>query len=314
MKTTTIGRSSLISTRLAYGCWRLVGTWEPKEVTPQRIEHGKKAVRAAIDAGYTLFDHADIYCSGVCEQVFGDVLRENSRLRDGMLIATKCGIRFAGEPSKDAPFRYDFSAQHIIASCEGSLKRLGVETVDLYQLHRPDWLMNPQEVASAFEQLRRQGKVREFGVSNFTPSQVALLARFLPMPLIVHQVQIHLADLTCFIDGTLDQCIAERMTPLAWSPLGGGLLGTGGKVDAEHPRRAVLSKLLDVMDLIAAQYGSTRTVIALAWLMRHPSAIIPIVGSNRPERIAEATKADAVELTREHWYALLEAARGERLP
>jgi predicted oxidoreductase len=314
MKTRTIGRSSLITTRLAYGCWRLMGTWNPREVTPERIEHGKKAIIAAYEAGYTMFDHADVYCWGICEQVFGDVLRSGAIKRDRFLVATKCGVRFATDPTPASPARYDFSAEHILSSCENSLKRLGIETVDLYQLHRPDYLMNPEEVAGAFDQLRRQGKVREFGVSNFTPSQLALLAKFLPMPLIVNQVQIQLADLHCFDDGTLDQCIADRITPLAWSPLGGGFLGTGGTVDEKHPRRALMLKLVELMDRLATEYGVSRSVIAMAWLMKHPSGIVPIVGSKQPERITEALKADEIELTREHWYELLEAARGAKVP
>src|SRR3954471_11994709 len=128
MKTQHIGKSSLISTRLAYGCWRLVSTMEPSEVTPQRIEVGRRAVIAAYEAGYTLFDHADIYCRGVCESVFGQALREVRGMRDRILIATKCGIRFGGEPTADAPGRYDFSPEHILRSCDASLKRMCVET------------------------------------------------------------------------------------------------------------------------------------------------------------------------------------------
>src|SRR5687768_11060166 len=175
MKTQLLGTSSLRSTRLAYGGWRLVSTTNPAEVTPEREAEGRKAVIAAYEAGYTLFDHADIYCRGVCEKVFGDAMRDVRGMRDRILIATKCGIRFAGEPHPGSPHRFDFSAEHITRSCEASLKRLGVETIDLYQLHRPDALMNPQEVAGAFDKLKAQGKVRELGVSNFLPSTVIAL-------------------------------------------------------------------------------------------------------------------------------------------
>src|SRR5215207_533833 len=175
MKTQLLGTSSLRSTRLAYGAWRLVSTMNPAEVTPEREAEGRRAVVAAYEAGYTLFDHSDIYCRGVCERVFGDAMRDVSGMRERILIATKCGIRFAGEPKPDSPHRFDFSASHILSSCEGSLKRLGVETIDLYQLHRPDALMNPEEVAEAFDKLRSAGKVREFGVSNFLWSTVPAL-------------------------------------------------------------------------------------------------------------------------------------------
>ncbi len=314
MKTQRLGHSSLHSTRLAYGAWRLVSTMHPAEVTPQRETEGRKAVIAAYEAGYTLFDHADIYCRGVCERVFGDAMRDVRSMRDNIIIATKCGIRFAGEPNPDSPHRYDFSADHIIRSCEASLKRLGIETIDLYHLHRPDVLMNPTEVAGTFDQLRAQGKVREFGVSNFLPSQVAALQNACPIPLIVNQVEIHPGRLAPFYDGTLDQCLAQHMTPVAWSPLGGGLFGQTGTHAVDNPRRAGLLKLIETLDLVASKHGVTRSVITLAWLLRHPSAIVPIVGSINPDRIRESTKADAIEISREDWYRILIAARKEPLP
>lgn len=314
MKTTLIGTSQLETTRLAYGCWRLAGTWEPKEVTPEKVEIGRKAALAAYDAGYTLFDHADIYCHGVSESIFGQVLKEVSGMRERILIATKCGIRFAGEPQPSSPQRYDFSHEHILRSCEQSLTRLGVETIDLFQLHRPDFLMDPEEVAAAFSKLKQEGKAREFGVSNFLPSQVAALQKACPLPLIVNQVEISLARLDCFNDGTLDQCLAENMTPLAWSPLGGGVLGSGYVTGPQDTRRARLQPLLAALDEIAREHGTTRTVIALAWLLKHPANIVPLVGSVQPERIREAVQADALALSREEWYRLLVLARGEPLP
>ncbi|MCU1377000.1 MAG: hypothetical protein JWO68_4286, partial [Actinomycetia bacterium] len=225
MKSISIGSSKLVSSRLAYGCWRIAGTWEPSEVTSDSVKSGIKAVLSAYEAGYTLFDHADIYCHGVAEDVFGKALKQTSGMREKILIATKCGIRFPGEPWSDSPQRYDFSKQHIIDSCEGSLKRLGIETIDLYQLHRPDFLADPDEVAAAFTELRDSGKVREFGVSNFRPSLLSALQKACPMALVVNQIEISLARLAPFEDGTLDQCLENKMTPLAWSPLGGGVLG-----------------------------------------------------------------------------------------
>lgn len=200
MKTIPLGKSSLQSTRLAYGCWRLAGTWNPGEVTLAAEAAGRTAVRAAFEAGYTLFDLADIYCGGVSEKIFGQTLKEIPGMRERILIATKCGIRPPGQPAPDAPYRYDFSPEYITSSCEQSLRRLGVETIDLYQLHRPDYLMNPADVAAAFEQLRKSGKVREFGVSNFRPSQLAALQAACPMPLLVNQIEISLGRLAPFED------------------------------------------------------------------------------------------------------------------
>jgi predicted oxidoreductase len=309
MKTIPVGKSNLTSSRLAYGCWRIAGQGRPEDLAA-----GRQAVLAAYEAGYTLFDHADIYGEGQCEEVFGDVLRQTPGLRKRLLVATKCGIRFAGDPTTDAPFRYDFSAKHIVRSCEGSLRRLGLETIDLYQLHRPDYLMNPEEVAAALTRLKDSGKVREFGVSNFRPSQVATLQRACPMPLLVNQVEISLARLECFEDGTLDQCLAEQITPLAWSPLAGGKLGDGGRDLLPWQETYKTESLLPVLDMIAQDHGTSRMAVALAWLLKHPARIIPIVGSTKTDRIRQAVAASELDLTREEWYRLLETARGERLP
>jgi predicted oxidoreductase len=314
MKKVTLGKSSLVASRLAYGCWRIAGTWDPAAVTPDAIDRGREAVLAAYDAGYTLFDHADIYCDGVSETIFGQVLRKVPGMRARILIATKCAIRKAGDPGPDAPFRYDFSAKHILKSCEESLQRLGVECIDLYQLHRPDYLMNPEEVAVAFSKLLEQGKAQHFGVSNFRPSQLATLQKACPMPLIVNQVEISLANRTCFEDGTLDQCVSEKIIPLAWSPLAGGLLADGARALLPFQEAYRTKNIVAALDDVARERGSSRTSIALAWLLKHPAGIIPIVGSTQPQNIKEAARADTIELTREEWYRLLEAARGERLP
>lgn len=314
MKTITLGTSSLKSSRLAYGCWRIAGTWEPAEVTRQSAAQGRKAVVAAYEAGYTLFDHADIYCGGVAESLFGQVLKEVPGMRERILIATKCGIRFAGDPQIDAPFRYDFSKKHILASCDGSLKRLGIETIDLYQLHRPDYLMDPTEVAEAFSQLKKAGKVLEFGVSNFRPSQLAALQKACPMRLVVNQVEISLVNRVCFEDGTLDQCLAENITPLAWSPLAAGKLGDGAKALLPSQKAYRVTALNKALDAVAKVYGASRSAVALAWLLKHPSGIVPIIGSANPKNIREAAQAVDLELFREDWYRLLQVARGERLP
>lgn len=314
MQSIQIGTSSLKCSRLAYGCWRIAGAANPEDVTPERAAAGRRAILAAFEAGYTLFDHADIYSMGAAETLFGKALKEITGMKGRVMIASKCGIRKKGDPKPDSPYRYDFASDYIVKSCELSLKRLGVETIDLYQLHRPDYLCDPAEVAAAFSKLKEQGKVREFGVSNFRPSQVVLLQKTCPMRLVVNQVEISLARLECLEDGTLDQCLAEKITPLAWSPLAGGQLADTMPIDlrsADHARRIGLREELD---LVARERNSTRLLVALSWLLKHPSGIVPIVGSTQPDRIREAAKAVELDLTREEWYRLLEAGRGERLP
>jgi predicted oxidoreductase len=299
---------------LAYGCWRLAGTWDPAKTTPEGRAAGRRAVIAAYEAGYTLFDNADIYCGGQAERIFGDVLREVSGMRDRVLVATKGGIRGGGDPRPDSPPRYDFSAEHIVQACEGSLRRLGIETIDLYMLHRPDYLADPEEVAKAFAQLKGSGKVLYFGVSNFRPTLVTTMQTVCPMPLVVHQIEISLAKLDAFTDGTLDQCLIERLTPQAWSPLAGGLLGGGAKDLLPSQRVYQPAAFLPALDAVARERGVSRVTVALAWLLKHPSDIQPIIGSTNPERIREAAQASTLELTREEWYRLLIAARGEPLP
>jgi predicted oxidoreductase len=314
MQTTPIGVSSLIASRLAYGCWRAAGTWDPAKVTPEGRAAGRRAIIAAYEAGYTLFDNAAIYCLGEAERILGEALREVPGMRERTVIATKCGIRIPGEPRPDAPARYDFSTEHITQSCEQSLKRLGLQTIDLFMLHRPDFLADTQEIAQAFSQLKAAGKVRYFGISNFRPTLVTALQAACPMPLVVHQVEISLAKLDAFTDGTLDQCLIESITPMAWSPLAAGLLGSGAGDLLASQKAYRPENFLPTVDALARERGVSRIVIALAWLLKHPAKIVPIVGSTNPERIREAAKAPELELTREDWYRLLLAARGEPLP
>jgi predicted oxidoreductase len=313
MKTVLLGKSSLSCSRLAYGCWRIAGTWNSAEVTADAEATGRRAVRAAYEAGYTLFDHADIYCDGMGEKIFGQVLKESPGMRERLVLASKCGIRKSGEPQADSPYRYDFSGDYIISSCERSLARLGVETIDLYQLHRPDYLMHPEEIASAFARLKQAGKVREFGVSNFRPSQATALQKACPMPLVVNQVEISLANLSRFEDGTLDQCLAEKITPMAWSPLAGGQLADGAKRLLPSQQAYRIKPLVTALEQMAKAHSVSRTTLALAWLLKHPSGMIPSVGSTNPASIREATKAAELDLSREDWYRLLGVARGEPL-
>ena len=301
MQTLTLGSSSLTSTRLAYGCWRLAGS----EGGPRLDDStGMAAVRAAYEAGFTLFDNADIYGRGECERIFGKVLRDTPGMRERIVLATKCGIC---PPWDGRTHCYDSSSAYIVESVEGSLKRLGTDFVDLLMIHRPDFLGDPADIAAAFTHLRAAGKVREFGVSNFRPSQLTALQKHCPMPLIVNQIEVSLAALSCLDDGTLDQCLTERITPMAWSPLAKGLLLGTARDEREQKLQTLLTR-------IAAEKSATPAAIALAWLLRHPSRMQPIIGSTNPHRIREAVRAYAIELSRGEWYSLLTAARGKPLP
>jgi len=314
MKQIQLPGSELRCSRLAYGCWRIIAAGKAVEVTPEREDDARRAILAAADNGYTLFDHADIYSDGLAEWVFGRLLRDQKGLRDRILIASKCGIRKAGEPQPHAPYRYDLSAEHIIASCEASLQRLQTDRIDLYQLHRPDFLTRPEEVAAAFSRLKEQGKVREFGLSNAPPAFFDLLQKWCPFKLIVNQVEISLLRLDYFRNGTMEHCMSAGITPLAWSPLAAGRLAFGGAIDLNEPGHARRIKLRDAVDAVARERDVSRGVIALAWLLKHPSGIVPIIGSADPKNIRDLTQADGLELTREEWYQLLEAGLGERLP
>jgi predicted oxidoreductase len=305
-----LGTSPLKTSRLAYGCWRIAEA----DDDATNLATARGAIDAAVEAGYTLFDLADIYCRGRSEEAFGRVLRERPALREQIVIATKCGIRFAGEPAEGAPYRYDASAEHIVRSCEDSLRRMGIETIDLYQLHRPDYLLHPDEVAEAFSRLRHAGKVREFGVSNFRPSQVALLQKRCSVPLVANQIEVSLLQQSALEDGALEQCLAGHMTPLAWSPLAGGLLAEGAAKLLPAQIAYQPANALAELDRIAGERGRSRMAVALAWLLKHPAGIVPIVGSTQPRRIRDAAVAAEIELSREEWYRLLVAGRGAALP
>jgi len=230
------------------------------------------------------------------------------------VITTKCGIRFEDERLPGQPHRDDFSYEHIVRSAEESLERLQIDTIDLLMLHRPDFLADPEEIARAFVKLRDEGKVREFGVSNFRPTLVSALQSALPFALQVNQVEIHLRRLACFTDGTLDQCLERKITPMAWSPLHGGKLATSHVPTPDAPEYAHHVALLEALDTAAREFGTDRTIIAIAWLLRHPSGIVPVVGSANPVNIRAAVRAAEIELDRDTWYRILLAARGEKLP
>ena len=305
MKTTSLGTDGPLVSRLAYGCMRIAG-----DGSREAIDRGKRALHAAVDAGYTLFDHADIYAGGQSEALFGDVLNESPGLRDQVTILTKCGIRFAGDPDADAPGRYDFSAQYLLDSVDGSLRRLGVEQIDVLLLHRPDYLADYAEVADVFDRLSAAGKVKQFGVSNFSPSQVRLLAACTPQRLVANQVEINLHRLDALTDGTLDQCVEFGMTPQAWCPVAVVAYPAWGNTLTAGDEARIRAEL----DRQCERYGANATQVVLAWLLRHPAGIAPIIGSTTPERIGQATKALDIDYSREDWYRLLEARVGEAVP
>ncbi len=273
-------------------------------------EKGKQALRAAVEAGYTLFDHADIYGGGACESLFGEVLRESPGLRDKLIIASKCGIRFAGDPGPEDPARYDFSAAYIEQGVEGSLHRLGIEQLDLLMLHRPDYLMHAHEVAAAFDRLKTSGKVAHFGVSNFSPSQVKLLDGEVSEPLVVNQVEINIHNNRTLEDGTLDQCQRMQITPMAWCPIAGIAYPAWGNTFSAEDESRIRAEI----DRQCGIYDVEDWVVALAWLLKHPARIVPIIGSTSPSRIVAAKKALDVNYSREDWYRLLEARNGRPVP
>jgi predicted oxidoreductase len=293
---------------------KISGGQTPDQLTEEQVRRGIAAVAAAYEAGFNHFDLANIYGRGACEQIFGKALQQIGGMRESVIVTTKCGIRFAGDTGPQAPQRYDFSHEHIIESCEESLQRMQVQTIDLYLLHRPDFLMQPAEIAAAFDVLRASGKVRYFGVSNFTPSQVRALQAYLPFPLAVNQVRIHPGWLEAFSEGTLDQCIEMGITPEAYSPVGKGMFATGGTVPVDHAQRPVLEQTVAAIDEVAGELGAGRTAVTLAWLLKHPAGILPIVGSSDPDHIRQTTGGDSIELSREQWYRIMVAARGQRLP
>jgi predicted oxidoreductase len=318
MKTVALGPTDLQVTRLCFGGMRLSPTWDFEKVDATAIERSIGILESAVEAGYTFIDHADIYGGTACETIHGRAMERHPEWRGRLVVATKCGIRWEDEP-QGAPHRYDFDGDYIVRSAEESLRRLKVERIDLYQLHRPDWLADPAAIAAAFTKLRDAGKVRFFGVSNFRPSLVRALQAALPFPLVSNQVEIHFLRLATFEDGTLDQCLELKMTPLAWSPLAGGRLGAALDEDRapelkDHEGQAAVLRLRPVLRAAAKEYGVTPLAILLAWQMRHPSGIIPILGSTRPEAIREAALADTITLDRETWYKILRAAQGKSLP
>ena len=325
MKTQTLGSSDLQVTRIAYGCMPLGGEWDDSPISESTRKEALRSIHAALDQGMNFYDHADIYCIGKSEEVFAAIWQEVPGLRSKIIVQSKCGIRFAGEPNPNSPHRFDFSYDHILRSVEDSLKRLKTDYLDVLLLHRPDPLVEPEEVARAFDELHPAGKVRWFGVSNHTAAQLDLLRAFVRQPIVTNQVAFNLIH-TDMLDegivfnqdnamlardeGTIEYCRLHNITLQSWGSLAWGLLS--GKAP-DMPSEKITRTAALVTEMARAKGVSVEAII-IAWILRHPARIQAIIGTTRPERIAAACQADGVELEREEWYRLFTAGRGESLP
>ena len=305
MRTIELGSSDLDVPVVAVGCMRIDSL---DKAAADRFVH------TALDEGANFFDHADIYADGACEEIFADAVGMNSRVREGLLLQSKCGIR---------PGMFDFSKEHILASVDGILKRLKTDYLDALLLHRPDTLMEPEEVAAAFDELERSGKVRHFGVSNQHPRQIELLKTCVTQPLVANQLQLSITNATMISSGInvnmengaavdrdgyiLDYCRQHRITIQPWSPFQYGFFEGVFLGSDKFP------ELNAKIDELAEHYSVSNTTIALAWLLRHPAKMQPITGTMNLTRLKDCCKASEVNLTREEWYGVYQAA-GNTLP
>ncbi len=305
MNTIKIARSDLDVSEIALGCMRIASMSNQDIAT---------LIHTALDAGITFFDHADIYGGGMSEEKFAEALDMTPRLRDTMILQSKVGIRKGF---------FDFSKEHILSAVEGSLKRLRTDHLDVLLLHRPDALVEPEEVAEAFTILHDSGKVTYFGVSNQNPMQIELLTKCVKQPLIINQLQLSITntgmidaglnvnmkvDSSIDRDGSiLDYCRLKDITIQPWSPFQYGFF-EGVFLDNDK-----FPELNTQITTIAAERGVTNTAIAIAWLLRHPARMQPILGTTNPTRVKDACKASDVRLTRQEWYAIYVAA-GNTLP
>lgn len=305
MKTITLNNTNLSIPEIGMGCMRIVEL--------ENVDAVKGWVDTALEHGINFFDHADIYGKGRCEELFGQVLTPS--LREKIILQSKCSIR--------PGIAFDFSKEHILNSVDGILKRLNTEYLDILLLHRPDTLMEPEEVADAFRILKENGKVRHFGVSNQTPMQMELLSKYCDEPLLINQLQLSIAhcpminsgiNANMYNDsginrdgGVLEYCRLKDITIQAWSPFQYGMFEG---IFLGNEKFAELNK---VIDNLAEKYNVTNSAIAVAWILRHPAGIQTIVGTTNKDRIAQISKASEIRLTREEWYALYMAA-GNKLP
>jgi predicted oxidoreductase len=302
----------------------LGGGWDREPLTADNIRQGHEAVDAALSIGINFFDHADIYTRGKAEKVFGQIFRDRPGLREEMIIQSKCGIKLI-EPG-DTSNTFDISKEHILSSVDGTLSRLGTEYIDILLLHRPDPLMDPEEIAEALRKLKESGKVRHFGVSNMSAAQIRLLQHYCDEPFIVNQLHMSLAKISwldamvsvnrepwkdiTFPEGTVEYCRMENIQLQAWGPLAQGMFS--GRSLEGQPESVVNTAAM--VKSLAEQKNTTPEAIVLSWLMVHPAAIQPVIGTVNPQRIAACGGADKLELTRKEWYELYVSSRGEKLP
>ena len=307
-----------------YGCMGLGGSWSEEPHGTQHVDQAAAAVQAALDAGITLFDHADIYRSGKAEAVFGEVLAATPGLRERIRLQTKCGIRLN---ERGLQTHYDLSRDAILERVNGSLARLRTDYVDVLMLHRPDPLLDPAEVAAAVGRLMAEGKVRAVGVSNMSAAQIELLQDRLEAPVVANQLEMSLAarawlESTVLVNhadgtdysfphGTVEHCVRRGIGLQAY-----GALAQGRYTGAAGGGDAAASATADLVAAMAAEKGTTGEAVVLGWLMKHPAGISPVIGSANPERIrACAGAADvAAAMTRPEWYRLWITARGSNIP
>lgn len=312
LKTCKVPLTDIVVSSIAYGCADL-GTWDAVPLSNTSVDNAEKIVHSALENGITLFDHSDVYAFGKSEDAFGRVLKRSRGLRQQMVLQSKTGWVFP-VPFNGEQYEFDCSYQHILNSVDESLRRLATDYLDILLLHWSDALVDPNEVAEAFDQLKRSGKVRAFGVSNHTPWQIELLKRSVSEPLVINQVFLGLGHPNLILEGfsntyfgnqsggilgTLDYCRLHNMQIQAYAPLRGGILNP--PADA----RREVKEAADVLTDLAKKKNTEPASLALAWLLRHPAGIIPIIGSTNPDHISENCSAQGVTLTRNEWYALL---------
>jgi predicted oxidoreductase len=289
------------ASRIALGMWRLADA----KLNREEI---RALILQALEVGITTIDHADIYGDYTCQGLFGDAIAGDAALRDKLQLVTKCNIKLipTNGPTQRVKY-YDTSRAHILASVDASLKALRTDRVEALLIHRSDPLLDPDEVAEAFVALKKAGKVLHFGVSNFTPGQFDLLASRLPFGLVTHQLEFSVLRAGPLHDGTLDQCLRLRLSPMAWSPLAGGHLLKAGDERARRVRRALeeIGKELG---------GATVEQVALAWILAHPARIVPVLGTSNRERVRSSAAAAGLTLSREQWFLILEASAGKPVP
>ncbi|MTI30372.1 aldo/keto reductase [Xanthovirga aplysinae] len=299
MKTIQLSEKVKFS-QIIQGLWRLAD-WK------QTSKESLHLIEECLEMGITSFDHADIYGDYSCEALFGEALKLNPSLRDSMQLITKCGIKLISSKRPEHSIKYyDTSKEHIQNSVQQSLKNLGTDHIDLLLIHRPDPFMNPSEVAEAFSKLREEGKVLEFGVSNFLPSQFKMLSTYLDFPLITNQIEVSVLNLEQFHNGTLELCQERQIAPMAWSPLGGGSFFT------EHSEKN--NRIRQTLKEVGEELGvSSPDQLLYAWLLAHPAQIMPIVGSGKIERIRHAAEATKIKMSREQWFKIYCSSLGHEV-